>query len=228
MLAGVPMVTAIGLLVGIRMAHLLPGGALLVEALCILWMGLCMYAGFWHHRTRYRQRYGMQAYRHLFFRFLLPFFVGANIALYFPLLVDGTPLLPRSLAYSLAAYAIVSMQLIELRGTQIVWDFEWRGFVYSVFPERGHIVTAGIFRWLRHPVYSAGMRFSLGLALLRNNWRAVACSLLLCAAMWYWGTVEESDLQRSDARYTGYRTRVPAYFATRPVQFWRFLLTGRD
>src|SRR5579862_2573616 len=61
MLGAVPLVTAICLLLGVKLARVLPGGAPVVEALCVIWMGLFMYAGFWQHRIAYRQRYGMDA-----------------------------------------------------------------------------------------------------------------------------------------------------------------------
>lgn len=225
---GVALAVGVCLLLGTMVARAVPYSAVLVQSTFVLWAGLCLYAGFWQHRVTYRERYGTQAYRHLFGRFLVPFLVGASAALYFPLLVDGQRFLPPVVAYGLAAYLLVSMQLIVARGTEIFWDFEWRAFVYNVFPERGRIVTAGIFHWLRHPVYSAGMRFTLALGLLRNNWTAVLCVILLNAAMWCWGRVEERDLARRDPAYASYRKRVPAFFVVRAVPFWRFLVTGKD
>jgi protein-S-isoprenylcysteine O-methyltransferase Ste14 len=185
-----------------------------------------MYAGFWRHRGAYRERYGMQAYRQLFFRFLLPAVVGIGAALYFPVLVDGPPLLPPLIAYSLAVYLMISIQLIEVHSIALFWDFEWRSFVYSVFPERGRVVTAGIFHWLRHPVYSAAMRFTFALALVRNNWSAVLCAALVSMVLWCWAGVEERELEQKDAAYARYRKRVPAFFVVRLLSFWRYLLTG--
>jgi protein-S-isoprenylcysteine O-methyltransferase Ste14 len=72
------------------------------------------------------------------------------------------------------------------------------------------------------------MRFTLALGLLRNNWTAVLCVILLNAAMWCWGRVEERDLARRDPAYASYRKRVPAFFVVRAVPFWRFLVTGKD
>jgi protein-S-isoprenylcysteine O-methyltransferase Ste14 len=226
-IGGVALATGGALLLGASVARTGPAAAVLVEGTFVLWMGLCMYVGFWRHRVAYRERYGRQAYRHLFFRFLVPFLIGASAALYFPLLVDGSRFLPPVVAYSLAAYLLVSMQLIQLRGAQIFWDFEWRAFVYNVFPERGRIVTAGLFHWLRHPVYSAGMRFSLALGLIRNNRPAVLCVILFTTALWCWAGVEERDLAERDTSYASYRKRVPAFFVVRPWRFWWFLLTGK-
>lgn len=223
---GITLATLVCLLLGRLAARAVPGGAVLVQGALVLWAGAWMLPGFWHHRAAYRERYGTQAYRYLFYRFLVPFFVGGGAALYFPLLVDGQRLLPPPIAYGLAAYLLVSMQLIEVRGKEIFWDIEWRPFVYNVFPERGRVVTAGIFRWLRHPVYSTAMRLALALALVRNNAPALLCAALVAVGLGVWGRIEEGELERKDASYATYRRRTPAFFVVRPVQFWRFLLTG--
>jgi protein-S-isoprenylcysteine O-methyltransferase Ste14 len=164
----------------------------------------------------------------LFYRFLVPFFVGGGAAVYFPLLVDGQRFLPPVIAYGLAAYLLLSVQLIEARGKEIFWDIEWRPFVYNVFPERGRVVTGGIFHWLRHPVYSAAMRTAIALALLRNNLPALLCAVLVAGGVGIWGTIEESELAAKDSGYAAYRQRTAAFFVVRPARFWRFLLTGAE
>ena len=120
------------------------------------------------------------------------------------------------------------MQLIERQGVEIFWDIEWRAFVYNVFPERGRVVTAGIFGWLRHPVYSAAIRSALGLALIRNNLPALLCAALVGMGVWVLGTVEERELVKRDHEYAAYRRVVPAFFSTHPVRFWHYLLRGED
>ncbi|HXQ24522.1 MAG TPA: methyltransferase [Candidatus Acidoferrales bacterium] len=214
------------LLLGRLAARAVPGGALLVQSALVLWAGTWMLPGFWRHRAAYRERYGTQAYRYLFFRFLAPFFAVGGAAIYFPLLVDGERLLPPAIAYGFAAYLLVTAQLMEVRGKEIFWDIEWRPFVYNVFPERGRTVTAGIFHWLRHPVYSAGIRFAIALALLRNNAPALLCAAVVAVGLAVWGRIEERELEQKDAGYATYRRRTPAFFVLRPLRFWRFLLTG--
>ncbi|MGH3056491.1 MAG: hypothetical protein ACRDL7_16070, partial [Gaiellaceae bacterium] len=133
---GVTIATVGCLLLGRVAARAVPGGAVVVQSVLVLWAGAWMLPGFWHHRAVYRMRYGPHAYRHLFYRFLVPFFVGGGAAVYFPLLVDGQRLLPPVIAYGVALYLLLSVQLMEVRGKEIFWDIEWRPFVYNVFPER--------------------------------------------------------------------------------------------
>lgn len=202
--------------------------AVAVQTGFLLWAGAWMLLGFWRHRIGYRERYGSLAYRQLFFHFLIPFLVVGGAAVLFPLFIDGPPLFPRAIAYGLAAYCLVTVQLIERRGIEIFWDIEWRAFVYNVFPERGRVVTAGIFGWLRHPVYSAAIRSAVGCALVRNNRPALLCATLVGIGVWVLGTVEEHELTQRDPEYGAYRRTVPAFFARHPVRFWRYLLTARS
>ena len=52
-------------------------------------------------------------------------------------------------------------------------------FTYQVRVSRqGEIIKRGIYKWVRHPSYTGGMLFNMGLALALTNWR----SLLLVAA----------------------------------------------
>lgn len=207
-----------------------PYRALLVQSGFVLWAALCLYVGFWRHRAGYRERYGTLAHRYLFLRFFVPGLVGLVAAVAFPVLVGGKRLLPPAIAYSLAAYLLITMQLIVERGKEVFCNLDLRAFVYSVFPERGQVLTSGIFLYLRHPIYSSAMRLTFGLALLRNNAVALLCSGLIAAGFWLWTKAEERDLITQHADYEDYHRLVPAFFVTRPVwlvRFWRFLVTGQ-
>jgi protein-S-isoprenylcysteine O-methyltransferase Ste14 len=209
-------------------ARAVPYGAVLAQGFFIVWSGVWMYGGFWRHRVAYRRRYAEQAYRRLFFRFLFPAAIGAATAMIFPAFVAGKPLLPPIVAYSIAAYLLVSMELLGLRGAELFWNFDLRAFVYSVFPERGRPLTAGIFQWLRHPIYSAAARMTLGLAALRNDRAAFLCAGLIAAAVRLWAAIEERALEERDPQYVVYRRRVPAFWVRDPLRFWRYLLTGHS
>src|SRR5262245_28424636 len=91
-LAGI--VTVAGLLIGLAVSRHVPGGAVLMQGLFLYAAGLSMYTGFWKHRAAYRQRYGREAYRYLFFHFLVPFLATVHVALYFPMVLDGPRVLP--------------------------------------------------------------------------------------------------------------------------------------
>jgi protein-S-isoprenylcysteine O-methyltransferase Ste14 len=206
-----------------------PYGGVAVHAGFWLWAGAWMRGGFWPRREEYRRRFGMLAYRQLCVRFLLPAVLGGLPALFFPVLVGGEPLLPPWLAYAAAGYLLITSLLLAARGPELFLRWDLRAFVYSVFPKEGQVLFSGVFTWLRHPVYSAFVRWSFALALVRNNAGALACAGLTAVGLWLWSRVEERELVERDASYESYRRRVPALAVIWPVplvRFWRFLATG--
>jgi len=216
------------LVAGTAVAGAVPGGPLLVQAAYGVWAAAFMLGGFWRLRPAYRERYGERAYGELAFRFLLPALTGGVAALFFPIFVSGERLLPRPLAWGIAAYLLATAQLLQRRGPEIFWSWDIRAFVYSVFPERARVLTSGVFGFVRHPVYSAMVRWALALGLIRNNSASVACGAMVVAGMWAWSRVEERDLEGSSPEYARYRRDVPALFSMRPLAFWRYLAAGRS
>ncbi len=226
--AGVVVGCAALLTAGAAVADAAAAGPLIVQAAYGAWAAAFMLGGFWRLRPVYRERYAERAYQKLFFRFLLPAVTGGIAALFFPIFVSGERLLPRPLAWGIAAYLLLTAQLLERRGPEIFWSWDIRAFVYSVIPERAQVLTSGVFRFVRHPVYSAMVRWALALGLVRNNPASVACGAMVVAGLWAWSRVEERDLERSSPDYALYRRDVPALFSTRPLAFWRYLGTGRS
>lgn len=215
---------------GVMAARALPYGGLLAQSGLVLWVGLWWYGGFWRQRAAYRERYGRGAYRQLCFRFFLPGLAGGIAALIFPAFISGRQLLPPVVAYSLAAYLLVTMELLGKRGRELFYNLDLRMFVYSVFPEEGRVIMSGVFAWLRHPIYSAFVRWVLALSLLRNNAQALLCAGVIATGLGLWAGVEERELVMRDAGYADYRRRVPGFFVLPPArlwEFWRFLVTGK-
>jgi protein-S-isoprenylcysteine O-methyltransferase Ste14 len=57
------------------------------------------------------------------------------------------------------------------------------------------IIQSGIYRWVRHPSYTGGMLYNLGLALALTNWQATALVVGVMIVMYaYRVRVEESAL----------------------------------
>ena len=80
-------------------------------------------------------------------------------------------------------------------------------FTFQVAVPREHqIVTAGVYRWVRHPSYTGGMLFNVGIGIALTNW---ASALILAAGMAavyiYRVHVEEQALVRAHgSAYTEY------------------------
>jgi len=90
-------------------------------------------------------------------------------------------------------------------------------------PERGRrLVTAGAFRYFRHPLYAAFLScFNFGLAVLLNRWIYVAWAVVV-HVMWHWNVVSEERLMMREfpGAYQDYCRRtgrfVPRLRAPRP------------
>ena len=71
--------------------------------------------------------------------------------------------------------------------------------------EKSALVTEGIYRWVRHPSYTGGMIYNIGIGLALTNWWSV---LLLGAGMAafyvYRVRVEEAALCRTHSEYADY------------------------
>lgn len=74
------------------------------------------------------------------------------------------------------------------------------------------LVQQGIYRWLRHPLYSSVMLASLGWALLWQSVAALAASLVLCVFFDSKARLEERLLLARFPGYAAYRMRA-----------WRFV-----
>jgi protein-S-isoprenylcysteine O-methyltransferase Ste14 len=82
--------------------------------------------------------------------------------------------------------------------------------VIQVAPEPkagGHLVTTGIYRWLRHPIYTAIVAIVIGLVLRKPTlWLAIAAAVLV-AFLFVKTRFEERLLATRYPQYSEYRKR---------------------
>ncbi|MCB1127317.1 MAG: isoprenylcysteine carboxylmethyltransferase family protein [Verrucomicrobiae bacterium] len=80
----------------------------------------------------------------------------------------------------------------------------------TIFPAPNHgsqLVRHGVYRWLRHPLYSSLMGLSLGWSCLRGSWAAAGASLLLVAFLRCKAAHEERLLRARFPDYDEYSRR---------------------
>ena len=196
-------------------------------------LGFLLMRQFFTQKKKLQERFGDEAYRHAFGRYVLtglPLIFGAVAHLgYLPGLeiprLWWYPILPGLGWLMLIVGAVLWVRAFVTFGIDNIT------MLYVYFPQEGRLVNSEIYNVIRHPVYAGALRISLGLALLNGNWNALFLVLFLLGGLTVWlAFVEERELiERFGAPYADHRKRVPAFWP-RPRdlgKFFRFLLTGK-
>jgi protein-S-isoprenylcysteine O-methyltransferase Ste14 len=75
------------------------------------------------------------------------------------------------------------------------------------------LVTRGVYRWVRHPLYASLIWMFVGASLVFQNWVALSATLLVFVpAMVYRGKLEERALSAQFPGYGAYRDRTGMFF----------------
>lgn len=77
-----------------------------------------------------------------------------------------------------------------------------------VFPtpiEGGHLVTRGIFRWIRHPIYSGIIFLALGYAIYNSSFNHLLMALLIFLFFYIKASYEENRLTQVYPEYESYK-----------------------
>ena len=81
----------------------------------------------------------------------------------------------------------------------------------TIFPKPrsdSALIQHGIYRFVRHPLYTAVMALSAGWGLLWSSWAAVAVAAALAALLYFKALREERWLREQFPDYAGYARRV--------------------
>jgi len=117
---------------------------------------------------------------------------------------------PRILVYAIGLICMLSGALLRKKCFELLG----RSFTYSVtVPASGIIVQEGVYRHLRHPSYTGGFMFILGLGLASTNpWTLAVLTIPAVVMFWYRVRVEERFLVASlGSPYTEYMRRTKRF-----------------
>lgn len=206
-------------------------GASLVSQALVLAVGLGFTAQFILRRARLRADWGDRAYAFGFRWILMPGLTLVAVAFAHVGQIEGDLILPQAVALIPLLYLLVTSLLLFFRSLMLV-GMDTLTMIYVMYPEQGRLVHSDIYDVLRHPIYSAGIRLCLALALWNGSVPAVAGALIVALAMSLWVRLfEEPELiERFGEGYRTYRASVPAFFNLYPRSWpvlWRFALLGR-
>lgn len=85
--------------------------------------------------------------------------------------------------------------------------------------ENAVLRTDGLYRWVRHPIYTGVLLLGAGLAIDSGNPLAALAFVLLVLVLGYKARVEEELLRERFAEYDEYAARTPAFFPRPPHLF---------
>lgn len=141
----------------------------------------------------------------------------------FPIIVAGIPVLISLTPYTLPGWAPLSstkhmyyylaiMSLIVLGGLiNLVGLFTLRR-AFTIMTEARTLITRGIFRWIRHPLYTGHFIMFFGSLLLRFHSYTVVMYILFTAGQVIRARREERKLQGAFPGYIDYKTRTGMFF----------------
>jgi protein-S-isoprenylcysteine O-methyltransferase Ste14 len=169
-------------------------GALLSQLIAAL---ICAAFSYAHIKNvkKYQTKYGKLAYQYFFFHFIMPLCATWAACVFHPLLVGGSTLLPFWLAIIVGAF-LLSIRVLT------GWHIRLSGFdivghglsIYTVFPEKGGLVSSGIYSYIRHPISLGSLCAALGLAFFRNNLLAILTALIFLIPALTEARLEEKEM----------------------------------
>ncbi len=136
----------------------------------------------------------------------------------FPIMVAGLPVLISFMPYSLPrwlpfssgrhlTFYLAIMAFIIAGGIINLVGLLTMRRAFTIMSEARILITRGIFRYVRHPLYSGHFIMFFGSMLLRLSWMTVVLYTLFLVGQIARALIEERKLERVFADYTRYRQR---------------------
>jgi protein-S-isoprenylcysteine O-methyltransferase Ste14 len=107
---------------------------------------------------------------------------------------------------------VLGFAMLLLSTLFIMWVMHENSFaapVVKVQRERGHhVISTGPYAWVRHPMYSGGILFCVGIPLLLGSWWGLLISPIFAVLFAVRAGIEERELIAGLPGYSDYATRV--------------------
>jgi protein-S-isoprenylcysteine O-methyltransferase Ste14 len=142
---------------------------------------------------------------------------------WFPIIVAGIPILISLMPYSLPRWApftsvhhiyyyIGISALIIIGGSINFIGLLTLRRAFTIMSEARELITHGIFRYVRHPLYTGHFIMFFGSLLLRLHPVAIGLYLLFCIGQTVRAKIEERKLKEAFAQYGAYQRRTGMFF----------------
>ena len=203
----------------------------LVSQAIVMWSGLAIVSQMFLRRAALKARYGDRAFSIAFRWFAIPGLTLVCVGVAHFAWIEGERIVPHEIALAPVVYLIVTGVALWLRAF-FVFGIDNLSLMYVYFPAESRLVNSNVYSVLRHPIYSAVLRFIFALVLWNGSAFALFAGVVSPLSMFVWvRSIEERELiERLGDGYRAYRDRTPAFFNLDPrawLVLWRFLLTGK-
>ena len=198
----------------------------------VMALGYLLLSRFFTQKKKFIEKYADDAFRQAFGRFALPGLAVIFASIAHIAYMNGPKFTnPTILTIFLWAgwFFIVVGALLGVRAA-LTFGIDYLTMLYVYFPEEGRMIKSNIYGVIRHPIYGAALRLSIGLALLNAGIYPIVFVLILPLGVFGWlRLVEEKELLERIPEYREHRKQVPAFFPypNSIPAFFKFLLTGK-
>jgi protein-S-isoprenylcysteine O-methyltransferase Ste14 len=79
-------------------------------------------------------------------------------------------------------------------------------------PEARELITKGIFKYIRHPLYLGYFIFFLGITFSRFHWYTVVMYIVFIIGQYYRAKIEEKKLSKAFDDYAVYKKKTGMFF----------------
>jgi protein-S-isoprenylcysteine O-methyltransferase Ste14 len=178
-----------------------------------LLFGLIFHKAVWiamKHRAKTDDRQGARTYppRVLVARLVkLLIFVLIMIQIFVP---DVFPILDEPFALRIAGGLLYTLGLVTAVLGRIQLADSWSDIEVGRVAAGMQVVSGGVYRYLRHPIYAGDLLLLLGLELALNSWLVLAAAALVPPVV-YRAVQEEQTLRKMITGYEDYASRTKRF-----------------
>jgi protein-S-isoprenylcysteine O-methyltransferase Ste14 len=126
------------------------------------------------------------------------------------LFLDLLPIAEEPFALRLSGAAIFSFGLATALMGRLQLGRNWSDLEESRILPKQSLTTGGIYRYIRHPIYSGDILLLIGLELALNSWLVIAIAIPLLIVVKQ-ALAEEAMLARAYPDYNSYRMRTKRF-----------------
>lgn len=206
-------------------------GALIVECIIVIF-GIFPYRYLIKNiktiRVKYKNKYGKLAGQYFWFNYESYTIPLLSSSLYFPLLLTTyknpnfqiinmpsniitTSLFPIYFAVPIGLIIIIFGLLVRCPSGGFGSEIE--NYFHLLYPEKGRLITSGIYKYIRHPRYLGRGFVAIGLGVIANNILAISVGIIHFLAFCSLIRLEDDELStRFGDDFLNYKKKVSALF----------------